>query len=73
MILQEHTWYKVEDLTLDVESIFQEAQQQNVRGRLGLLMQYENGLIEFEPTPYLTGNKDGGRQYYIDKFMLITY
>ena len=73
MILQEHTWYNVEDLSSDLESIFQKAQQQNVRGKLGLLMKYENGLIEFEPTPYLKGDLDGARNYYIDKFMLITY
>ena len=73
MELQEHEWYTVNDLTLDLESCFQLAQQQNVRGRLGLLMKYENGIIEFEPTPYLKGDLDGARQYYVDKFMLIKF
>ena len=73
MILVEHKWYNVDDLNSSLELIFEEAQQQNVRGKLGLLMKYENGVIEFEPTPYLRGNIDGGRQYHINKFMLITY
>jgi len=73
MELQEHKWYNVEDLGSNLELAFEEAQYINTKDKLGLLMKYENGVMEFEPTPYLRGNMDGARRYYICKFMLIRY
>ena len=72
MELQLNQWYDVhDDIQSNLELVFEEVQSKD--NRVGLLIKYESGLIEFEPSPYLRGNTDGGKGYYIDKFMLIKY
>jgi len=71
MEFQLNEWYSVNDLHSDLEFFFEDIQSKD--SRVGLLMKYESGLIEFEKSPYLKGNVDRSREYFIDKFMLIKY
>ncbi|CAB4125295.1 hypothetical protein UFOVP54_103 [uncultured Caudovirales phage] len=72
MELELNKWYDVhDDIQSDLELVLEEVQSKD--SRVGVLMKYEVGIIEFERSPYLRGNMDGGRGYYIDKFMLIKY
>jgi hypothetical protein len=71
MEYQLNEWYNVHEHYDDLEYVFQGVKWKE--SRVGLLMKYESGLIEFEPSPYLRGNIDAGREYFVDKFMLIKY
>jgi hypothetical protein len=71
MEYQLNEWYNVHEHYDDLEYVFQDVKSRY--SRVGLLMKYESGLIEFEPTPYLRGNIDSAREYYVDSFMLIKY
>jgi hypothetical protein len=64
-------WYVIFEDCDDLEFVFKD--EKNKDSKVGLLMKYDVGLIEFETDPYLRGNVDSARQYFIDSFMLIKY
>ena len=64
-------WYVIFEDCDDLEFVFEDVKSKD--SRVGLLMKYDIGLIEFEKTPYLRCNVDRGREYFIDSFMLIKY
>ena len=65
-----YKWHRVEDLPADLETEI-DFLEKTSSSPFGMLLKFENGLIDFERNFYFKGNKEMGREYMVSKFMLV--